>query len=119
MNFTKCHEDLEIWKLSIRLVKETYLISKAFPDDERFGLTSQMRRAAISVPSNIAEGAGRVSKKEFIHFLSISLGSLSELETQFVIAKELQYLDDLVEIRVLIKRIRIMTSSLISKLHTS
>jgi four helix bundle protein len=116
MSFTKCHEDLEIWKLSIRLVKETYLMTKTFPDDERFGLTSQMRRAAISVPSNIAEGAGRISKREFIHFLSISLGSLSELETQFVIAKELEYLDDFIEIKALIKRIRIMTSSLINKL---
>ena len=119
MSFTKCHEDLEIWKLSITLVKEAYIITRTFPDEERFGLTSQMRRAAISVPSNIAEGAGRMPKKEFIHFLSISLGSLSELETQFVISKELKYMGDLAEIKAFIKRIRIMTTSLIHKLSNS
>jgi four helix bundle protein len=118
MSFTNCHEDLEIWKLSIGLVKETYIITRAFPDEERFVLTSQMRRAAISVPSNIAEGAGRNSKKEFSHFLKISLGSLAELETQFVISKELEYLNDFSEIKALIKRIRIMTSSLIQKLSS-
>ncbi len=119
MSFTKCHEDLEIWKLSIKLVKETYIMTRTFPDEERFVLSTQMRRAAISVPSNIAEGAGRKSKKEFINFLSISLGSLTELETQFVISRELEYLDDFVEIKALIKRIRIMTSSLIHKLSCS
>jgi four helix bundle protein len=105
--------------LSIDLVKKTYVITRIFPDEERFVLTSQMRRAAISIPSNIAEGAGRKSKKEFIHFLSISLGSLSELETQFVISKELDYLPDYESIKSQIKQIRIMTSSLIYKLSST
>ena len=118
MNTIKSHEDLEIWKLSIQPVKKTYLITRAFPSDEKYVLTSQMRSAGISIPSNIAEGAGRKSKKEFINFLSISLGSLSELETQIIILKELEYLTDYTEIKALIKRIRVMISSLIDKLSS-
>ena len=72
-------------------VKATYLITQAFPPEERYGLTAQMRRAAVSIPSNLAEGAAR-SRKEFAHFISISRGSLSELETQTIIAAELGYL---------------------------
>jgi four helix bundle protein len=119
MSFTKCHKDLEIWKLSIRLVKETYIVTRSFPAEEKYGLSSQMRRTAISIPSNIAEGAGRKSKKEFGNFLSISLGSLAELETQFVISKELEYLSDYSEIKAHIKRIRIMISGLMGKLNNS
>lgn len=117
MSFTKCHEDLEIWKKSINLVKEAYVITRNFPKEELFVLISQMRRVAISIPSNIAEGAARKSKKEFANFLSISLGSLSELETQFIISEELEYLDDIVDIREQIKRIRQMTTALYNKLH--
>jgi len=117
MSFTKCHEDLEIWKKSIILVKEIYVITRNFPEEEKFVLISQMRRAAISIPSNIAEGAARKSKKEFANFLSISLGSLSELETQLIISKELDYIDDIAQLREQIKRIRLMTSSLYNKLH--
>jgi four helix bundle protein len=119
MSFTKCHEDLEIWKKSIKLVKETYVITKSFPKDERFVLIPQMRRAAISIPSNIAEGAARKSKNEFAHFLSISLGSLSELETQFIISAELEYLNDIAEVREQIVRIRLMTSALYNKLQAN
>jgi four helix bundle protein len=119
MSFTKCHEDLEIWKLSIRLVKETYLVTRSFPVEEKYGLSSQMRRAAISVPSNIAEGAGRKSKKEFDHFLSISLGSLTELETQFIISKELEFLSDFTEIKALIIRIRIGINGLMKNIYIS
>jgi four helix bundle protein len=118
MNFTNCHEDLEIWKLSIKLVKNTYNVTRSFPDEEKYILISQMRRAAISIPSNIAEGAGRKSKKEFINFLSIALGSLTELETQFVISVELEFIDNYAEIKDMIKRIRIMSSSLIRKLES-
>ena len=87
----RSHKDLDIWKISMFLVKETYLITKSFPVTEKFGLTSQMQRSAVSVPSNIAEGAARKSTKEYINFLSIALGSLSELETQYIIASQLQY----------------------------
>ena len=90
----RTHKDLEVWKESILLVKEIYKISYSFPKDEIYGLTLQIRRSAISIPSNIAEGAARNSKKEFIQFLYIALGSVSELETQLIIAKELNYLEN-------------------------
>jgi len=76
------------------LVAEVYKITKTFPKNEDYGITSQMRRSAISVPSNISEGAGRDSKKEYVRFLNISIGSLSELETQMIIAQRLQYIND-------------------------
>jgi len=92
VNSIKTHKDLDVWKVSLLLVKDVYTITKEFPVDERFNLISQVRRAAVSVMSNIAEGAARQSKKEFIRFLYISLGSLSELETQLIISKELCYI---------------------------
>ena len=76
------------------MVAEVYKITKTFPKNEDYGITSQMRRSAISVPSNISEGAGRDSKKEYVRFLNISIGSLSELETQMIIAQRLQYIND-------------------------
>ena len=76
----------------MRLVKVVYLTTRAFPREELYGLTSQMRRAAVSIPSNLAEGAARSTAKEFAHFVSISMGSLSELETQALIASDLSYL---------------------------
>ena len=85
------HHDLKAWQLAIGIVKETYVLTSTFPKDEIYTLTSQMRRAAISVPSNIAEGAARLGTKEFVQFLAISRGSLSELETQLHIARELGY----------------------------
>ena len=91
----KTHKDLDIWKLGIELVERIYKKTQHFPKVEMYGLTSQMRRAAISYPSNIAEGAARNSKKEFLQFLYISLGSLSELETQLIIANRIGYLDSL------------------------
>ncbi|MBV9961948.1 MAG: four helix bundle protein [Parafilimonas sp.] len=77
----KPHKNLEAWKQSFELVKEVYRITNSFPAEEKFGITSQLRRAAVSVPTNIAEGAARRSKKEFIQFLYISEGSLSEVDT--------------------------------------
>ena len=84
------HKDLDVWKKSMDLVELVYELTSKFPNDERFGLTSQMRRAAISIPSNIAEGAARKGNKEFIQFLMISLGSLSELETHYLLAIRLK-----------------------------
>lgn len=86
------HQKLDAWQEAIRLVKVTYLVTQSFPKVELYGLTAQMRRAAVSIPSNLAEGAARASKKEFAQFISIAMGSLSELETQMIIASELGYL---------------------------
>jgi len=80
-------KDLRVWQKSIELTTDIYKLLASFPTDEKFGLISQLKRAAVSVPSNIAEGAGRNSNKEFNHFLSISLGSLFELKTQLIISK--------------------------------
>jgi four helix bundle protein len=89
MGKIKTHKDLNVWKESMTLAKEVYRLTKNFPKEETFGLVSQMRRAAVSIPSNIAEGAARNSNKEFIQFLHVSLGSLAELETQLLLSKEL------------------------------
>jgi four helix bundle protein len=86
------HHELRAWQEAMSLVKDIYTITASFPKEEIYALTSQMRRAAISIPSNIAEGAARTGDREFLQFLSISRGSLSELETQLMIAKELGYL---------------------------
>ncbi|WP_291062619.1 MULTISPECIES: four helix bundle protein [unclassified Empedobacter] len=88
----KKHKDLEVWRLSIDFVIEIYVVTKQFPEEEKFGLTSQMRRASVSIPSNIAEGAARQSDKEFIQFLYIALGSSAELETQLIIAFNLKFI---------------------------
>ena len=85
------HRDLHAWQHAIALVKVIYRLTAAFPDSERFGLTAQMRRAAVSVPSNIAEGAARTTTREFLHFLGIASGSLSELDTQITLAKNLNF----------------------------
>ena len=88
------HKDLDIWKLGIELVEKIYKITNSFPESEKFGLISQMQRAAVSYPSNIAEGAARNSIKEYIRFLYISLSSLAEIETQIIIAERLGYIED-------------------------
>lgn len=93
MSKLKTHNDLDVWKRSIELVTEIYTITKSFPKDELYGLVNQIRRAAVSIPSNIAEGAARKNTKEFIQFLYIALGSISELETQIIISQKLSYLD--------------------------
>ena len=112
------HKDLTVWKRSFELVILLYRISSNFPKDEQYRLTDQIRRSVVSIPSNIAEGAARSSKKEFIQFLYIALGSLSELETQILIAAELEYLvSD--EIMPKIEEIRKMLLGLIKKLKTT
>ena len=88
----KTHKDLDVWKKSVDLVTDVYKVTKCFPKEEIYGITNQMRRAAVSIPSNIAEGAGRQTDKEFVQFLHIAMGSSSELETQIIICKNLEYI---------------------------
>jgi four helix bundle protein len=85
------YKDLLVWQKGIDVVKEIYKLTKTCPSDERFGLVSQMRRAAVSIPSNIAEGQARHTTREFIQFLSHAEGSVAELETQIVVSMELGY----------------------------
>lgn len=87
------HQNLDVWKKAVDFSVEIYRFTEGFPKEERFGLTSQIRRAAVSIAANIAEGAGRNSNKEFLRFLSISQGSTSEAETEILIAHRLGYLD--------------------------
>ena len=108
------HKDLNAWKERINLVKKVYRLSAIFPASEQLGLTSQLRRAVISVPSNIAEGCGRNSDKELVHFCWIAMGSLSEVETQIVIAKELGYVNDTAEIEQDIRNVRKILSGFIN-----
>ena len=88
------YKDLIVWQKSIKLVKEIYFLTESFPKAEIFGITSQMRRSAVSIPSNIAEGYGRRSHKEYLQFYAIAYGSSLELETQLVIAKELKLVSE-------------------------
>lgn len=87
----KPHHKLDVWKRSIDFVTKIYRETGGFPEDEKFGLISQMRRAAVSIASNIAEGAARKSRKEFINFLHIAQGSTAELETQILISRNLGF----------------------------
>lgn len=89
----RSYRELEVWQKSIDLVVECYRISESYPKAELYGLTSQLRRAAVSVPANIAEGQGRSHTKEFLNHLSIAYGSLMEVETHLQIAARLNYLD--------------------------
>ena len=98
------HTDLDLWKESVEFVSLVYEITSKFPKEERFGLVNQIRRAAVSIPSNIAEGAGRSHKNEFIQFLNISSGSISELETQLIISYNLKFLDK-EQLEILINKI--------------
>lgn len=109
------HKELIVWQKSITLVKLVYQQTGSFPSDERFGLTNQMHRCSVSIPSNIAEGFGRGSDKELTQFLRISLGSLSELDTQLILSKELHYMDEkrYNELSALNEEVAKMLSSLI------
>ena len=85
-------KELKIWQLSRYFVKDIYFLTKKFPDDERFGLTQQIRRAVVSIPSNIAEGSGRGSNNDFSRFLDIANGSAFEVETQLILSLDLEYI---------------------------
>ncbi|HTY00866.1 MAG TPA: four helix bundle protein [Bacteroidota bacterium] len=113
------YRDLLVWQRSITLVTKVYNIAESFPKRELFGLTSQLHRAAVSVPSNIAEGQQRRSAGEFKRFLSIALGSLGEVDTQLFVARELKYFDSetLNDARTDICEIRKMISGLIASLE--
>lgn len=114
------HKDLNVWKLSLELVTEVYQFSKKLPKDEQFGIVAQMRRASVSVPANIAEGAARQSTREFIRFLYISKGSLSELETLLYVTRNL-YQEDITKLEAgitsLIKMLVRLIVSLRNKLN--
>ena len=90
----KNYKDLQVWQKAFNLCSHVYQSTKQFPQDEVFGLTSQIRRAAVSIPSNIAEGHGRSNNKEFSDFLRISIGSCNELETQILLSEKLKYIDE-------------------------
>ena len=113
------HKDLIVWQKGIQLCKLDYKVTEKFPKEEIYGLTSQMRRSAVSIPSNIAEGRSRNTTKDFLHFLSFALGSASELETQIEIAKELSFLseDKYIEVREALTEVSKMTVGLIKKLE--
>ena len=117
------HESLEVWRDAMDLVEAVYRFSATFPDTERFGLTAQLRRAAVSVPSNIAEGAARRSTPEYLRFLSVARGSLSELDTQqqiatrLGIAQAMPVMDELID-RVFAKMTALMNALDRSTTHT-
>lgn len=109
------HKDLEVWQKGISFVTDIYQLTSEFPKEEVYGLTSQIRRAAVSIPSNIAEGAARQSNKEYIQFLYVALGSLMELETQLIIAKNINFIseDSLNQLQMKIDEIGKMLNGLI------
>lgn len=109
----KNHKDLDVWKLAMDLVEDIYSMAKQFPKNEVYGLTSQIKRAVVSVSSNIAEGAGRKGSKEFVQYLYISMGSLAEVETQILLAQRLKFVIDVDHILEKIVNTRQMLNGLI------
>lgn len=114
----KCYKNLDVWKKSIDLVQLIYAYTENFPNKEVFGITNQMKRSAVSIPSNIAEGQAKRYKKEFIRYLYQSLGSLAELETQAIIAGRIKYISDEKQKYVILKidEIQKMIYGLIKKI---
>lgn len=109
------YKDLIVWQKSIELSVLIYKLTSSFPSEEKFGLTSQIRRSSVSIPSNIAEGFGRVSKKYFLNFLKITMGSICELETQLILAEKLKYIKikDIQKELSLLKEVEKITGKLI------
>lgn len=110
------YKELIVWQKSVELVSKVYEITRLFPEEEKYGLTSQIRRSAVSIPSNIAEGYGRGSSKTYLQFLSIARGSLFELETQFRIARKLNFISVNDDIEIIISEISRMLNALINKI---
>ena len=115
----KSYKDLEVWQESMKLVLGVYRLLDLFPKKEQFALCDQLRRAVVSIPSNIAEGFGRDTHKDFAHFLSMSRGSLYEVGTQLEIAHALGYIDSIGDVRSLMNSVSRMLGSLIRKLQHS
>lgn len=119
------YKDLHVWNESIQLVTDVYRMTRLFPKEEQFGLISQIRRAAVSIPSNIAEGSARASGKEFTQFLNISMGSAVELETQLIISRNLEYVSEksyqyiLLKLNTISKMIQGLIKSVKAKKFTS
>ena len=116
--YLKSYKELIVWQKSIRLVKQVFILTAKFPKSELYGIVSQIRRAAVSVPSNIAEGYGRRSTKEYLHFYSIAYGSALELETQIIIAKELSFAqeDDFVSVDQLLEEVLKMLNKMTTQM---
>ena len=114
----KSYKDLEVWQESMKLVLGVYHLLEHFPQKEQFALCDQLRRAVVSIPSNIAEGFGRDTHKDFAHFLAMSRGSLYEVGTQLEIASALGYADSIDEVRPLMNSVSRMLCSLIRKLQS-
>jgi len=114
------YRDLLVWQKGMALAKQVYALTRSFPEEEKFGLISQMRRAAVSVPSNIAEGQARQGRKEFVQFLSHAEGSLAELDTQLALSRELGYgkESDAHQCLRMITELQKMTASLRRKIET-
>lgn len=112
------YKDLIVWQKSYELALQVYSVSKTFPKEEVFGLTSQMRRAVVSIPSNISEGNSRGGKKEYIQFLRVALGSSAELETQLMLCKDLHLIEeiDYIRINALLSEVIKMLSVMIKRL---
>jgi four helix bundle protein len=116
----KSYKDLTVWQKSIELVVAVYELTENFPSEEKFGLVSQMRRAAVSIPSNIAEGRTRNTRKDFAHFVHIAYGSAAESETQLIVVKRLPFGQDLnyTKVEELLNEILKMLGSLRTNLKT-
>ena len=116
----KSHKDLDVWRAAIDLARETYELTKAYPKDEQYGIVSQMKRSAVSIASNIAEGAARQGTKEFVQFLYIAVGSANELDTQLEISKVAGMADTqrLEALQVQVTRVIMMLRGLIRSLRT-
>ncbi len=111
------HKDLRAWQSAMLLVEDIYRLTSTFPKEEMFGLVSQMRRAAVSVPSNLAEGAARNGTKELVHFLGIATGSLAELDTQLELVARLNYCSDISAVQSRLDEVSALTLALMKSLR--